>query len=212
MRRMPLNAEELEKFIILSGKFNFTNETLEHVLEDELYGKIAVQILECRKKGIRKGVIIEDIEYGGCYVGEILDDGTATLIQTNISSASSVDLQIDTTDKNNIKLVVSTNYANYLTADDAPKMYRHQMTITDQGNVAVDYIVYASNNLEINNLENFVTVTKANSNYTGLASYLGADGNVHPAYIRYSFGNVVIQLQSGSVSPMKSVSDIVTTI
>ena len=107
-------------------------------------------------------------------------------------------------------LSISLTRNTFLTAADAPKMYRHQMTITDQNNTSVVYIVNASNNLVINNLENFVAVTKANADYTGLASYLGTDGNVHSAFIRYSFGNVVIQLENGSVSPMKSVSDIVT--
>ena len=124
----------------------------------------------------------------------------------------SVNLCLDLTYDSQDTLSMTLTNETFLTAADAPKMYRHQMTITDQSNVAVDYIVYASNDLVINTLENFVTVTKANANYTGLASYLGADGNVHTAFIRYSYGNVVIQLQNGSVSPMKSVSDIVTLI
>ena len=99
-----------------------------------------------------------------------------------------------------------------MTAANAPKMYRHQLTITNQSNVSVTYIVNASNGLVIDTLEKFVAVTKANADYAGLASYQDASNHVQPAFIRYSYGNVIIQLQNGSVSPMKSISDIVTPI
>ena len=165
MRRMPFNAEELEKFIILSGKFNFTDETLEHVLENELYGKIATELIECRKKGIRKGAIIEDVECGGCYVGEILDDGTATLINSSMTSATSVDLQIDTDDKNNIKLIISTAFEAFLAVADAPKMYRHQLTLNFDGEYkTLSLIVYSSSDLNVNTLEDLTTLLKPDSN------------------------------------------------
>lgn len=39
-----------------------------------------------------------------------------------------------------------------------------------------------------------------------------ASSNVQPAFIRYSAGNVIIQLQNGSIAPVKTITDIVTTI
>lgn len=208
MRRMPLNAGELDKFIILSGKFNFTDETLEHVLENELYGKIAVAILECSKKGTKKGVIIEDIEYGGFYVGEIIDDGTATLIQTNLSSASIVDLRLDTNDENNIKLIVSTDYASYLTAADTPKMYRHYLKFTfkvENTNTIVNGILYSSNNTDIsgNNISKLNDLIKSPTPYsvllilsnplddiTGVLSHDGSNFVIYHARNTYAISTI----------------------
>lgn len=106
-------------------------------------------------------------------------------------------------------LSISLTTETFLTATEAPKMYRHQMTITD-GSVSVEYIVYSSSNVVVNTPQKFVEVTKANTDYTGLALYQDASNNVKPAFIRYSAGTVIIQVQNGSVSPMTSVSDIVT--
>lgn len=210
MRRMPLNAGELDKFIILSGKFNFTDETIEHVLEDELYGKLATEILECGKKGIRKGAIIEDVEYGGCYVGEILDDGTATLISTNISGATSVDLQIDKSDENNIKLVVLTAYNQFLTNADAPKMYVHHLVI----NVINYFTIYSSNNLEANTPEKLTTLLKDENKdiyYFGFRQTQYIDG----AALQFNGSTNLWEVRAGgeeSSSAITNINDIVTPI
>lgn len=91
-------------------------------------------------------------------------------------------------------------------------LYRHQLTLTNTNNVSVMYIVISSKNLPINSGQDFVTVTKADKDYTGQALYLDASSNVQPAFIRYSAGNVIIQLQNGSIAPVKTITDIVTTI
>lgn len=207
MRRMPLNAGELDKYIILAGDFSFQTETLENVLTNRLYSKLALEIIECANKGIIKPAIIEDTNFGGVFIGELSDDYTARLTQVEGKMIKIVDINLS-----GINMHIELSEKELMYTTDTPKMYRHQLTITNQSNVSVEYMVYASNNLVINSLANFVEVTKADTNYTGLASYLDASGKVQPAFIRYSYGNVVIQSQNGSVSPMKSVSDIVTPI
>lgn len=107
---------------------------------------------------------------------------------------------------------VKTLFGQTIIGNGDITMYRHQMTITNANDVSVVYIVDSANNLVVNTTEKFVTVTKATTSYTGLASYLDASGDVQPAFIRYSAGNVIVQLQNGGISPMKSISDIVTPI
>ena len=201
MKRMTLNAAELDKFIILSGAFGFTNNTLEQASKQELWSEI-VKVINTNKP-----VLVYDTINQELYIGNTDSEHMMYLQTLYGDQGYALEILYDyTTDK----LTITSTEENYLTDANAPKMYRHQMTITNQSNVSVEYTVYASNNSVIDNLEKFIEVTKADSNYTGLASYQDADGNVKPAYIRYSFGNVVIQVQNGSVSPMKSVSDIVT--
>lgn len=91
-------------------------------------------------------------------------------------------------------------------------LFRHQLILTNTNDVSVSYIIESSNNLPIDSPQDFVTVTKADTDYTGHGLYLDANSNIQPAFIRYSAGNVIIQLQNGSIAPLKSVKDKVTTI
>lgn len=91
-------------------------------------------------------------------------------------------------------------------------LFRHQLILTNTNDVSVSYIIESSNNLPIDSPQDFVTVTKADTDYTGHGLYLDSNNNIQPAFIRYSAGNVVIQLQNGSIAPLKSVKDKVTTI
>lgn len=218
------DARELEKFIFLSGKFNFTDETLEHVLEDELYGKIAIEIIECSKKGNKKGIIIEDTEGNGCYIGEILDDGTATLTQTSIASANSVDLQIDTSDENNVKLIITTAYELVLTGDNVKTlfgqditgtgnitMYRHQIIIRfDTDTKEVHYVVYSPNKAQIFDYDTFMSVANPISNFNYTAVYVNGN-NAEPAFIRFASGTILVGLSTG-MEPFTGLADVVSEI
>ena len=54
---------------------------------------------------------------------------------------------------------------NYLTDVDAPKMYRHQLTLTFDGEYGSEsLIVYSSSDLNVNSLENLTTLLKPDSN------------------------------------------------
>lgn len=218
------DARELEKYVFISGKFNFTDETLEHVLEDELYGKIATEILECSKKGNRKGVIIEDTEGGGCYVGEILDDGTATLIQTNIASANSVDLQLDTSDENNVKLIVTTAYEQILTGDNVKTLFGNQSLI-GTGNIDLYvhhllinsncfFTIYSSNNLKVDTPEKLTTLLKDKNTSIYYFGYQQTQ-YINIAAISFNAATNLWQIRvSGEETSSKitDVTDIVTTI
>lgn len=160
-----------------------------------------------------------------CYLIEIAYDTPNEIYLYSISSNAIYSVYILYERDRDIITITSTNEI-FISEDNVKTLfgnqsiigtgnidlYRHQMTITNANDVSVVYIVDASNNSVVNTLEKFVTVTKANTSYTGLASYLDASGDIQPAFIRYSAGNVVIQLQNGSISPMKSVSDIVTPL
>lgn len=91
------------------------------------------------------------------------------------------------------------------------KVYRHQLTLTNTNDVSVNCTIYSANNLKIDSVQDFVTVVKPDANYSEQAIYLD-NGNVKTAYIRYSASNVIIQLSGGGLSPVKTITDIVTTI
>ena len=224
MRRMPLNAEELEKFTFLSGNFEFQNEErYENASKIYPYNELVKAVKKCKITKQAQPIILFDIGSERVYVGTITsNNGIICNLVDDATSTAHFDLEYR---EDEDALDCYLTFENIITEDNAKtifgqtisgtgdiNLYRHQMTITNANDVSVVYIVNASNDLVINTLENFVTVTNANTSYTGLASYLDASGNVQPAFIRYSAGNVVIQLQNGSISPMKSISDIVTPI
>lgn len=91
------------------------------------------------------------------------------------------------------------------------RVYRHQLTLTNTNDVSVNCNIYSSNNLNIDSVQDFVTVVKPNADYAEQAIYLD-NGTVKPAYIRYSAGNVIIQLSGGGLSPVKTITDMYTTI
>lgn len=234
MRRMPLNASELEKIKVVEVKnYNLaSNETYEKVSTiDEFKGLISI-IKNMKDYSTQFPLILVNIVSDDSESHTFLcvipydeqSEDNKTIHYTEQYQSSIVyytleyDVQKDTINirvENEIFLTednIKTIFGQYITGTGDITLYRHQMTITNANDVSVVYIVDASNNLVVNTLEKFVTVTKANTSYTGLASYLDASGNIQPAFIRYSAGNVVIQLQNGSISPMKSVSDIVTPL
>lgn len=103
-----------------------------------------------------------------------------------------------------LKIAVKSDIINY-------KVYRHQLTLTNTNDVSVNCNIYSSNNLKIDSVQDFVTVVKPSADYAEQAIYLD-NGTVKPAYIRYSSGNVIIQLSGGGLSPVKTITDIITTI
>lgn len=107
-------------------------------------------------------------------------------------------------DKNFVNSSINSQIKDY-------KVYRHQLTLTNTNDVSVNCTIYSSNNLKIDSVQDFVTVVKPNADYSEQAIYLDND-TIKPAYIRYSASNVIIQLAGGGLSPVKTITDVVTTI
>lgn len=219
------DERELEKFKFITGNYDFDNKVLESASTDPLYKPLIDLIMESNNYNRQTkpfGIIVNDspaaeFVYVGTINGYSIDMyalGTNIILNVSMSYKPDTDtLTINYTEENLISEDnVKTIFGQSISRTGNIKLYRHQMTITNANDVSVVYIVDSANDTVINSSETFVTVTKATTSYTGLASYLDTAGNVQPAFIRYSAGNVIIQLQNGGISPMKSVSDIVTPI
>lgn len=221
MRRMPLNVDELENVCVVVGTFDFENEKLEHVSQDETYSQILNLMKKSKNSSLNYAILIVDNAFGGTYTGilngvniDVYSVGTNKIYNVTLYYDINTDtLEITSSEEPLISEDnVKTIFGQDITGTGNIELYRHQMTITNANDVSVVYVINASSNVVINNVEKFVAVTKANTNYTGLALYLDASSDIQPAFIRYTAGNVVVQLQNGSIAPMKSISDIVTPI
>lgn len=220
MKRMTLNAAELDKFIILNDEFGFTNETLEHVSQDKLFSKIIEVIKSSRP------VLVYDTTNKELYVGNTDEDSMyLTTLYNNNGTTYTLSYDRDT-DQLRIEMVEE----NFLSEDNVKTLfgsqsiigtgnidlYRHQLTLNYDGEYeTLSLIVYSSSNLNVNSLQDLTTLLKPNSN----TLYFG---NTTTSLIPYTFQIIYDNnvWKTGPISEdvgkpdnnITSVSDIVTTI
>lgn len=208
MKRMVNNAVNLEHLIFKAIDISFNDNSSVKLSESSEAKRLVKYIEYCYDNQVP--LIIYEYANDKIFVATGFGNNHEVYLY-NLNGSVNVTLSLVYDGQDTLSMSVVAN--SFLTAAEAPKMYRHQMTITDDSNVSVTYVVNSSNNTVVNSLEKFIEVTKANigDDYTGLALYTDASNNVKPAFIRYS-GTVIIQVENGSVSPMTSVSDIVTPI
>lgn len=218
MRKMTFNAAELDKFIILSGKFNFQTELLENVLEDELYGKLYQELQLCAKNQTRKGIIVEDTYGGGCYIGEIADDNTASLMSFYGNSASNVEINIAKDNQLNIEVSNET-----LMSEDNVKTLFGDQSIIGTGNIdlyrhylkanRVYFTIYSSNKLNVDTPQDLTTILKASNGafITGIY-HNGTEVLAKSALITYENNVWYTYYDGGTKTPITTLTDIVETI
>lgn len=241
MRRMPLNAEELENFLFLSEDFNFQNEEMiENASQDKLYFKIVNEIIKRSKTTTNAPLIIFDKYNANIYVGSVNNDSTAYATYTT-SYANSI-LEFDyhgDTDILNIHLHdeiyvtadnIKTIFGQDITGTGNITLYRHELIIST-GRTSYDeteykaYVTYYSiNNLEANTPEKLTTLTKANSStiLRGIVLEFANAGVINATISGKYSGVNYLGDQSGWAlekaiggsdgTAIKSVSDIVTPI
>lgn len=226
MKRMTLNAAELDKYIILTGYFHFQTEVLENVLEDELYGKLYRELQFCTDNTTSKGVLITDTYSNALFIGTIFDDNTMQLINFHNNQADIININI--ANDNELNIIKETE--TFLSEDNVKTLfgsqsiigtgnidlYKHQLTLNYDGEYkTLSLIVYSSSNLNVDSLQDLTTLLKPNSN----TLYFGnTTTSVTPYTFQIIYDNNV--WKTGPISEevgkpnnnITSVSDIVTTI
>lgn len=160
MKRMTLNAAELDKFIILNGAFGFTDETLEHVSQDKLFSKI-IEVI-----GNRRPVLIFDTTNIELYVGNTDEDTMyLTALYNNTANSYTIDYDKDT-DKLRIEQAsetfISEDNVKTLFGDQSIigtgniDLYNHQLLINDD----CYFNIISSNGLPIDSIQDLTTVLK----------------------------------------------------
>lgn len=180
MRRMPFNAEDIEKYVFISAEFNFQNEeTIQNASQDKLYFKIVNEIIKCSKNVKSEPLIIFDEYNENIYVGYVNDDSTAYATYTASNTNSILEFEYHgETDVLNIHLHdevyvtadnIKTIFGQDITGTGDINLYRHELIIStgrtsyDETEYKVYLTYYSSNNLEANTPEKLTTLTKADS-------------------------------------------------
>ena len=204
------DAKEIEKYLFLTGKFNFETEVLEHASTDKLYKRLVLEIKECSIKATRKGVIVVDTISGGLFTGEIADDTTARITSIGGNYIKVVDFTYDLEkDKLTIESVdeelMSTDNVKTLFGEQSIigtgniDLYNHFLTVTASDNTKL-YINYPSSQaLECDSLQDLTKMTKAKN---------GTKIGFGNTYINYN-GSI---WQTANSTAITAVTDTVTTL
>lgn len=220
MKRMTLNAAELDKFIILNDHFGFTNETLQEASKHEPWCKIVKVINSIRP------VLVFDKDNVELYVGNV-DTGSMYLTALYNNSGTSHTLEYD---KKTDQLTIESVNETFISEDNVKTLfgnqsiigtgnidlYRHQLTLHNDGEYQdISLIVYSSSNLNVDSLQDLTSLLKPNSNTLYYGHTISAV-NVYTFQIIYD-NNV---WKTGPINEdigkpndiITSVDDIVTTI
>lgn len=193
MRRMTLNAGELDKFIVISGEFGFTNKILEQASKHEPWSEIVKAI---NRNGAYKPVLIFDSVNNEFYFGT-QENGTLYLQTLYGNQGYALEINYNyTTDK----LTITSTEENYLTDADAPKMYRHELFIN-----RATFIIYSSNQLNIDSTQDLTTVVKPDN----FSIFMGAiySTDLPPMTVVLYYENGIWKINDGSVTNVTTIKD-----
>lgn len=225
MRRMPLNATDIEKFEFISYNFEFSDDKkLEIPLvgnyQNNIYYKMFLKFQEGSIQNIP--ALIFD-ESSGLYFGMINDPNVNDFYLVNGKTSQVVDINMYI--ENNILKVIISHTTEELLSEDNVKtifghnitgtgditMYRHQITIRfDIDTKEVHCVVYSSSKAQIIDYDNFIAVAKPISNFNYPAIYVNGN-NAEPAFIRFESNTILVGLSTG-MERFTGVSDNVSPI
>lgn len=215
MKRMTLNAAELDKFIILNGAFGFTDETLEHVSQDKLFSKI-IEVI-----GNRRPVLIFDTTNIELYVGNTDEDTMyLTALYNNTANSYTIDY-----DKDTDKLRIEQAFETFISEDNVKTLFGDQ-SIIGTGNIDLfnhqltlstatdNYVlrIQSSKNLNVDSLQDLTTLLKPKPNNVWFCNQLSEQYSTG-AKLSYDNGVWSVRLSGATAaSNITTVSDIITTI
>lgn len=220
------DSREMEKFNFTANLFDFKDEILEHVRQDDIYKHLIDILMKTYKKAINIPLIIYDETNENLFIGYV--DG---MIYTGYANNGPTQIVLELTyDPDTDKLQVVTTDENFISEDNVKTLfgnqsiigqgnidlYRHQLTLNYDGEYeTLSLIVYSSSNLNVDSLQDLTTLLKPNSN----TLYYGNTINALNTYtFQIIYDNNV--WKTGPISEatgkpdnnITAVSDIITTI
>lgn len=128
MKRMTLNAAELDKFIILNGPFGLQNETLQEASKHEPWCKL-VKVIEDNKKSAKPVLVFDGVNLE-FTIGNVDAD---TIYLTNLYNNTGISYTI-TYDSETDQLRIEMTEENFLSEDNVRTLFGNQ-SIVGTGNI-----------------------------------------------------------------------------
>lgn len=164
------DAKTLEHLIFKANDIEFDNGNVYKLSELSEAKQLVKHIKYCYDNQIP--LIIYDYESDRVFIASnFLRATEVNLSCLNGSVNLSLNLSYDGQDSLSISLANET----FLTDTNAPKMYRHQITLNYDGEYGtLSLIVYSSSNLNVNSLEALTTLLKPNNNTLYYVNTIGS--------------------------------------
>lgn len=167
MRRMPFNAEELEKIRYIEDSYDFNSEQLQNASKDPKYAKLITLMKEAPKEWWGS-VLINDLTNQSLYIGvynntdiQLYGIFSAETEYININyDKSTDDMEINDTIESLItEDNVKTLFGQTIIGTGDIKLYRHDLTFTEgiNGEKYVG-VVYSSKDLVVNTFAKLATL------------------------------------------------------
>ena len=213
MRRMPLNATELEKISYIEDFYDFSTEQLQHASKEPKYAKL-IKLMKTAPKNYSASVLINDLTNQTLYTGTY-NETDIQIYAVTPNSIEYIDINYDkSTDDMEINDTVEplltednikTIFGQDITGTGDITLYRHQIKLTiDEYIILLN--VASNNNLNVDSLQDLTTLLKptADTKYNTIEMQTGN------GYILYYTGTIW-KAQHGSTDINVSVvEDIVT--
>lgn len=240
MRRMPFNAEDIEKFTFISGSFSFDDKVLENASKTAPYNKLIQALINTEETEEKsRGIILFDYDLPMYYIGYIEYDSDIYLFNVRQAAIAYCHINYDKElDKMTINMVdkylsptddIKTIFGQDIKGTGDINLYRHELILStgrtsyDETEYRIYLTYYSSNKLEANTPEKLITLTKANSTtiLRGIVlEFTNAGVQNAPVSGKYSGVNYVGQsgwtleksIGGSDGTAIKSFSDIVTPI
>lgn len=195
MKRMIDNSETLEHLIFKAIDITFNNNSTIKLSESSEAKRLVKHIKYCYDNQVP--LII--YEYANDQV----------FITTNFSDNQEVYLSCLNGNVNLIlgliydgqdTLSISLTNNNFLTAADAPKMYRHELFIN-----SATFIIYSPNQLNISSTQDLTTVVKPD----GFSTFMGAvySSDLPPLTVVLYNDNGIWKINDGSATNVTTIKD-----
>lgn len=210
MKRMTLNAAELDKFIILNDEFGFTNETLEHVSQDKLYSKI-VEVINSKKP-----VLVFDTTNIELYVGNTDKDSMyLTALYNNSGNTYTL-----TYDRDTDQLRIEQASETFISEDNVKTLFGNQ-SIIGTGNIDlyrhdleannVHFTIYSSSNLKVDSPQDLTTILKASVDVE-IPAIFSVNNNTIAAEVWFKNKVWYTKCEGEDVEAITNIKDTITTI
>ena len=222
MRRMLANAAELDKFVFISGNFNFQNEErYENASATYPYNTIVSVIKKSKAKGQHQPIILYDTTGRDIFIGSVDENGVICYYLSEITTPAEFRLDYreeeDAIDcyitldgmltEDNVKTIFGQNITG--TGDIA--LYRHFLKLSISTGKFVYLTAYSISDLKADSLQDLTTIIKPAQNeiFEGLLDY---NAEQHAVSIIYE--NSIWKLKDGSSTgdPITKVEDVVAPL
>lgn len=224
------DERELEKFVFISGNFNFQNEEgYEKASTTYPYNKIISVIKKNNNKGTKQPIILYDTTGSDVFVGVVKGIYITCYYLSEITTPALFELQYNeeedilycniTLDSMITEDNLKTIFGNQsLIGTGNIDLYRHQLTLTflkpeTETNTRIQFEVYSSNKLVVDSLQDLTNLLKPNNNSSFIGFSLDESNQLYLIVYEDSIWKVSeITPPPYSYKPVLSVKDVVTTI